>query len=389
MSIQQSASFALIVLLLVGSAAAQPAFSPQSGVLVLRNGRVLQGQVTRAGDRYLVAVGPHDEVTLPASAVEFFCQDMQQAYLLKREAVRPTAIADLLALAEWCLAHELFPQAAEQLLRAGAVDGQNPRLAVLERRLQVALQQPADPLAPAARPGPAPSTGELQAQLTQLPPLAVEAFTVQVQPLLLNRCAAGRCHGGQGSADFQLVQPAWGLRLPAPMTQQNLFETLKQVDRNSPADSPLLLSAARPHADLATPVFGERDRDKLRLLEAWVQSLRRSAASPTTPELAAAGERGALGEKEAASQDVAAGERRAATSLPTVAQAAFIASAEESSGGSVQASYTLPAGNPPVSPPGPAPAAASQSPPAYRPRDPFDPEIFNQRHFGSHGSWSK
>src|SRR5688572_23670670 len=77
--------------------------SPREGVLVLRNGHVVQGRITRLGDRYLVSLGESSEVRFPVGDVEFQCGSLDEAYFRKRDILDPTSIRQRLDLAEWCL----------------------------------------------------------------------------------------------------------------------------------------------------------------------------------------------------------------------------------------------------------------------------------------------
>ena len=59
-----------IALLLIPHAlglAVVPPPTPEEGLLVLRNGRVLRGRITRIGDRFAVALGENGEIRLPAN----------------------------------------------------------------------------------------------------------------------------------------------------------------------------------------------------------------------------------------------------------------------------------------------------------------------------------
>jgi len=69
MSFRHYALTLLVALAAAHPATAQPAVAPQSGVLVLRNGHVLEGDVTRAGGlAFIVGTiveGPHEWTVRP------------------------------------------------------------------------------------------------------------------------------------------------------------------------------------------------------------------------------------------------------------------------------------------------------------------------------------
>ena len=74
--------YALIFLALATLAAiavAQTSIAPEPGVLVLRNGQVLAGAITRAGDYYVVSQGEGSELRLSATDVELWCGSLLEA----------------------------------------------------------------------------------------------------------------------------------------------------------------------------------------------------------------------------------------------------------------------------------------------------------------------
>src|SRR4051794_25589052 len=103
--------YALILLAALGwpcSAWSQTALAPQSGVLVLRNGQVLEGDVIRAGDYYIVSRGEGSELRLKLDEIELLCGSMDEAYEFKVRHVPVASVKSHLELAKWCLRHGLF-----------------------------------------------------------------------------------------------------------------------------------------------------------------------------------------------------------------------------------------------------------------------------------------
>src|SRR5207253_8030505 len=86
-----SARRATIAVLLAASllarAADGPALQPQHAVLVLRNRQVLEGEVTPAGDYYLLSLGKTGQIRLAAKDVEMVCRDLQEAYERKAASI--------------------------------------------------------------------------------------------------------------------------------------------------------------------------------------------------------------------------------------------------------------------------------------------------------------
>src|SRR5687768_15620056 len=83
--------------------AAEPSFAPQAGLLLLRNGHVLQGEITQAGDYYIVMLGQASEIRLPAKDVEAQVATLAEAYELKRHGLFGRGAQPHLDLADWCL----------------------------------------------------------------------------------------------------------------------------------------------------------------------------------------------------------------------------------------------------------------------------------------------
>jgi hypothetical protein len=337
--------------------------TPQEGFLILRNGQVLGGQITCVGDFYIVTFGQQGEARLPASKVEMCCATLEDAYFRKLDAIRDGDVNAHLDLAEWCLRHHVIARAADQLLRAFALDPANPRFGPLERRLFLATREPVPPVATrppqiqTSRP-----TGPSNRR--ELPPGTVEFFTEKVQPLLLNRCATNACHGVRTERAFQLTRPLRGQSVPHRITQRNLDAALSMVDYEKPMESRLLTAPQSPHGGLAEPIFGARSTEEHAALTEWVRRLTRRSDEPTAPSTVEATAR--RGEELSFTGNSGSGSWEAAGAPPP----------GPTSGGPLSASagIRVPV---PVAPNRPSEESRPQPP---GPRDPFDPEIFNRRY---------
>jgi hypothetical protein len=87
----------------------------------------------------------------------------------------------------------------------------------------------------------------LPADAADLPPEVVASFTHRVQPLVLNRCAAGACHGGPESPAPRFRRAALGAQPDRQHTRANLAAFLDAVgpDRD-PRPLAALLAAGHP-----------------------------------------------------------------------------------------------------------------------------------------------
>jgi len=223
-------------------------------LLLLRNGRLLQGQITRTEDRYTVVI-PGGEISVKASDVQQHCRDVAEAYRVKRAMARLDSVQDHIELAQWCHRLGLAELAAEELAEAKAIEPTHPMLPLVERQLKVALQ----PKDAAAEPAPpaisGPSVHDLDRMVRVMPPKTMETFAQVIQPMLVNHCGSAACHGPGAQTRFHLLRPPVGSLPSRRLTQRNLYAVLEWVDRDDPGKSPLLTIPTRPHGTARAPVF--------------------------------------------------------------------------------------------------------------------------------------
>lgn len=264
--------------------AASP-FAPVPGLLVLKNGQIIEGGILREGDRYVVTLGPrgqHGELRVPATEVEVACRDLEEAYQAKRAAIVHPSVKAHCELADWCLRHKLLDRAADELVAAMAIDPRDTKIAAIERRLKATaapkekIEKPVFVLPP--------SQQEIEATLRTLPPEAIEQFTTNIQPLLLSRCAATACHGPSSTSKFHLVRPPLHHANKTRETQRNLFGTLAQISHRG--ESALLTKALTAHGGSTAAVLDDRDRRQVEQLAAWIQQVQQSSPSQAAKQTA-------------------------------------------------------------------------------------------------------
>jgi hypothetical protein len=250
--------------------------SPQPGVVLLRNGQVLSGKITQAGDDYYIALSS-GEIRLHANQIDLVCRDLQEGYERKRSRLDPEKVADHLDLALWCLWQQLYENAAREIADARALDPRHPRIPLVERQLKLAQEQPSHNDRKVAG-GAGPSTEDLDRLLRGMPPGTVEQFTNTVQPLLLNTCATSGCHGAQSDSKLKLLRTQLGKTASRRFTQRNLYSVVELIDRADPAASPLLTAPLTPHGTAKAPIFTNKDVVQYRQLVYWVMRVGRSGA---------------------------------------------------------------------------------------------------------------
>jgi hypothetical protein len=220
-----------------------------SSLVVLRNGEILSGQISRDGDRTVVR-SEGTEIRLSPREVDFVCQSLDEAYAIQGNRVVAGRIEDHLNLADWCLRHELLGYAAREITAAMQIDPKSRRVALLDARLHRALTPETtktteiDKTTAAARPI---SAEELERLVRSLPAGTVESFTSTVQPMLLNYCATAGCHGPSSTSSYTLSRSPLEKVAARRLTERNLYNTLQWLDHDNPLDSKLLSAAREPH----------------------------------------------------------------------------------------------------------------------------------------------
>ena len=277
--------YALALLALLAwplAAGGQTSLTPHAGLLVLRNGQVLEGEITQAGDYYIVTLGGTSEIRIKASEVEAVCGSLDEAYEFKAGHLSGGGAKPHLELAEWCLRHHLHARCAQQLVAAMRHEPDNPNLKLLERRLEFAAQQPKASRETATTASSAVvSSEQIEKAIRELPRGSIEKFSAIVQPILLNRCGANQCHGPNSKAEFRLLRPAPGQVASRRFTERNLYAAIQQLDASQPQASPLLALPQRRHGSALSAIFDKQSQKQLSELAAWVQLT--LAAPPTSP----------------------------------------------------------------------------------------------------------
>jgi hypothetical protein len=336
-----------------------PPVSPDQGILVLRNGQTIEGRITRV-DGWCVVDLPNGQIRIKAADVDLLCGSLEEGYRLKRAAADVGNVHDHLELAQWCLRQKLLGPAAAELADAKTADPTNRMIGVLEQRLKLALEPPPATGA-AGRSSAGPSNAELDRMIRSLPRGTVEAFTQSVQPVLMNHCATGGCHGPLSDSGLRLFRVPTAKSAGRRITQRNLYSVLQLIDRESPAESRLLTAASGPHGSAKHAIFGQHEAAQYSRLVDWANQVAQPvlADSPRTLTPGASFEPADPVPVQSPPRTLSQDARRARP-LPGTKQAAAASRAAALGRGK------------------PAPDAAPAS--FDQPSDPFDPEVFNRRY---------
>jgi hypothetical protein len=364
-------------------ALAEPSDTSSDGVLLLRSGRVLAGKIRRDGQRYFVTL-PLGEIRIRADEVEHACPTLADGYQYKRSALVPGSAGPHLDLAAWCIINGLWNEAQRELDEARRLEPRHPKIPLLERRLDTDRRSAATPKPPAeeiADTSPR-RTGADDPPVTGVSKEVMETFTAVVQPILQNHCSAAACHGPSTTSSFRLVRLPYGRLASQRLTHQNLRAALAAVDREAPDKSPLLTMPLKPHGTAKEAIFKTRDLARYRQLVAWVRQVMGGPSDVASkaeqdrqpPLLQATTELEAEAEPRKTPHE----------SLKVLKPAGFRSPPRGSEEGATESSHMAPS---PLHQEGPSnqdrdglPSQGSRLG-GFVPRDPFDPEIFNRRHF--------
>lgn len=324
---------------LLASAGADDSDS-RAGAVLLRNGHVLSGAVRVEGEHTVVESAGGATIRLRAGDIAFVGASLGEVYEHQRGKRDLSRAADSVSLAQWCVRNELLDEAEAELAEAQRIEPNHPLLRRVAGQIEAARASRArNNRPPAASPGQRTSFDDMDRFVRGLRGDAIEQFSSQIQPLLLNHCAAAGCHAPRATQGFRLA--AGGSSRPSRrLTLRNLQAVLEQVDRDRPAESPILKHALAAHGQLHAPVFSDADSFAYQRLAHWIAQL---GKQPVVPEHSPG---------------------------PMTARDQLLGQAIQTSpgaGGVVPASATAPR----VSPPAAAPVTV------FPEGDPFDPAEFN------------
>lgn len=252
-----------------------PITAPYEGVLVLTNGNAMRGWITREGEFYSLAKNEDSVIRMPAERVAFACQSLEEAYLRQKARVGTTTLNHHIELGNWCLGLELWEEAAYHHAIALRSGPDHPDVIRLDRLYQVKLAErnaggqveTVQYSMPVTRSEAVLEEVESDQPDPSLPPQIVRYYTSTVQPIMLNSCAASRCHAENSENAFRLVEFDNIRSIPQRMTVRNMNAALNFIDYAQPHKSPLLVKSSTRHGDANAPNLSPQ---QLRAIQAWV-----------------------------------------------------------------------------------------------------------------------
>ncbi|MEC9007890.1 MAG: hypothetical protein VX877_01445 [Planctomycetota bacterium] len=264
-------SAVLVVVCVTAGVAAPPVETASTGVLVLRNGRVVAGQIQLVEEGYQVD-SVTGRVVIPRNVVELEAENLGDAYRKLRAKMPDRSASRHIVLARWCLSYGLNQQALFEFREAERLAPKNSTARSMVARLE-----------PITRPrGTVPTVRMASAVMSRdaepveflggLPRDVAAAFVQKIQPLLSHRCGNGSCHGPSTSRSFKLEpigrdRSGFGVR-----TRKNLDAVLAEIASVKGSGSRLLGFARQTHGSAGTKSRSRGlNRSQLAILEKWVQ----------------------------------------------------------------------------------------------------------------------
>lgn len=248
---------------------------PGNGVLMMRNGRLVQGYVSENAGGFVVDL-KNGRMMVPRSQVRYTAASADGIYRKLRTTVPPASPKARLTLAGWCATNRLYDQArreVQDVLKA------NPEHALARRMLKRI-----DAIIASSFRKPAPRYKTLGERLTApevtslagLAPDLAREYVGRIQPILMNGCANSGCHGPRAENGFRLTITHLRGGARRGISERNLAAVLRYVDVNYPERSPLLLVPRGNHGRRGRAVFsGAGGAKQLARLRAWVAQVAR------------------------------------------------------------------------------------------------------------------
>jgi hypothetical protein len=249
---------------------------PRERVIVMNSGRILAGQMTRNAGGWLVEQ-TSGRVQVPEDQVKLVADNLRDAYRRQRDAIVEPTPATHMMLAQWCISYRLHDEARDELKKCLKRDPDHEEARKLLRRLDESLT---------AKPVAAPVVlrtlktpdGFVTPDVESLGGLSKEtatAFTVRVQPLLMNKCGNAACHGAASRGEFKLHSIRMGSNGHRIYTERNLAEIMRYVDIKEPAVSPLIAIPQGSHGGTTAIFHGPQSAEQLKTLRNFVKLVAR------------------------------------------------------------------------------------------------------------------
>lgn len=267
--------------------------------VLLQNGNVLKGQISKQADRIAILIDGNSTLLLDPKQIEHVGPTLESLYLYQHAGVRTWGTGEHWHLAHWCIQQNLIDHAIEHFQALEKTASGSPRFKQLEHLLREALLKnknenqsvetsPSEVVqASAALPKQSPPLLERSRPEEwtnrEIPGYIRKSFQTSVLPILVTRCGQSGCHGLLGKSDFHIYQPVGDQA--ATVLASDLHEVLRYIDGEHAQESKLMAYATKAHGISRQPSLNparENDRGHIDRLNQWVKSLTLSQRMETT-----------------------------------------------------------------------------------------------------------
>ena len=240
--------------------------------VVLENGRLLRGTVTRDKTDAVIKLQSGGAVRLPWERIRAVANSLPEAFQLQRAQLIPRDVNGHVDLCEWCLRNRLYSEASLLLRAIRTLKDDGPTIASLERRLKSGMEaevRRVNDKRLRAKPNATQPTSDLanEGDADVVTELTRATFHQQIHPILVNRCAAGGCHGKSGNG-LLVQRPPQGQLVSRRLSNRNLERVGKYIGENEVLDSTLFRMAISDHTGDGPPL--KNDNPAAQALMAWI-----------------------------------------------------------------------------------------------------------------------
>lgn len=256
-----------------GVAAEEPYRSqPESGVLLLRSGRLVHGRISESSGGYVVEL-TNGRMLVPFNQVRMQAATDYEVYYKLRKNAPDGSTSYRLSLAKWCLNNKLYNQARNEVQVVLKAEPENPTARRMLTRIDNLLDTKNE--SPKERPSLYERLLAPEAKsLAGLSSNAAATFVSRVQPILMHNCAVAGCHGPRAKNDFVLLRVHLSSGSRRGQSERNLAAALRYVNVRQPESSALLEKPKGKHGRRGGTIFrgrgGARQREILRY---WVRMI--------------------------------------------------------------------------------------------------------------------
>ena len=251
------------------------------GALLLKTDYMYLGEAILDKNVYHV-IGAKGKPKIPAYKVEYAGTDRHDIYQYKRNKPETASYNGTYSLAKWCMNNGMYDEAIAEFQNCKAYAQYPQVLKQLDKDILIAedMKRNAQKRAGAEnavvemitnrvlvdRPE---DSFDLKSWRLAVDAAVLERFKKDVEPQLLRRCGAADCHGSNSEQEFRLTQPLQRYSI-SEATFRNLKATFDQIDFQQPANSPLLIYPQRDHGG-AKAIYSRQTKSQQIPVFQWVQ----------------------------------------------------------------------------------------------------------------------